>query len=91
MLTPAQHEATSKKLGLTREQEDEWHRQHPTPAILTPAQHDTLMQKLGISKEHDPSGTGRISHLQAVNTPDIPRRLRCGPAVCFVVSIERKL
>ncbi len=53
ILTSAQHEALSKKLGLTREQEDEWHLQHPTPAVLTPEEHDRLMHKLGITKEQD--------------------------------------
>ena len=30
-LTPEQHDAFMKKLGITREQDEEWHRTHMTP------------------------------------------------------------
>ena len=53
VLTPTQHEAASRKLGFSREQEEEWHRQHPTPPVLTPAEHDALMNKLGITQDQD--------------------------------------
>ncbi len=53
ILTPAEHEEAARKLGITREQEEEWHRQHPAPAVLPPEQHDALMEKLGIDKEQD--------------------------------------
>lgn len=30
-LTPEQHDAFMKKLGITTEQDEDWHRSHPTP------------------------------------------------------------
>jgi len=52
-LTRTQQQAASRKPGLTKEQANEWHRQHPTPAILTPTERDALMKKLGVTKEQD--------------------------------------
>lgn len=35
-LTPEQHDALMKKLGITKEQDEEWHRTHLTPGEQRP-------------------------------------------------------